>query len=87
MARRSKLRRIRPGELAIIGKDCREGKDVSNQEAVYEGRFFLNTEKRYTGPREHFLGVNPRFKLADGSRIWGIECWWIPKKEAKDFAL
>lgn len=79
MARRSNLRRIRPGEVVVIVKDCREGEPATGQEATYEGRFFLDTEKRYVGPREHLFRVNPRFKLADGTHIWGIECWWVPK--------
>lgn len=41
----------------------------------------------YTGqqpePAEYWMPItNPRIRLADGSHIWGDECWWSPKIDA-----
>ena len=61
------------GARILIVKDCRD--DVATGEiAIYEGKF------RYSDFAPH----NPRFRLDDGSKIWGIECWWIEESNAKD---
>lgn len=31
--------------------------------------------------------TNPRFALPDGSKIWGDECWWVPKREMAGHTL
>lgn len=47
------------------------------QKALYLGRFRLDKfpkMQRYQGPRGWLS--NPVFRLADGSLIWGLECFW-----------
>lgn len=72
-----KKRKVLRGDHVFIGQDCREGvPSAAGQEAVYLGHYWYGTARRYRGPKEHLLEVNPRFRLPDGSFIWGVECWW-----------
>lgn len=80
---RGRKRRFYPGMLVLIDRDCRDNPTASGQLAIYEGRFWLHNGRRYRGPKEHLLSVNPRFILKDGSRIWGCQCWWIPARESE----
>jgi hypothetical protein len=84
-----KHRKVRRGDHVQVIKDCRKKVPSANGlEAVYEGNYWYGTSKRYRGPNDHFLEVNPRFRLADGSHIFGIECWWVllpkPKEDRKE---
>lgn len=37
--------------------------------------------------RPHYIiSNNPRIRLADGSHIWGYECWWGVAEGAPDLA-
>ena len=91
--RRRRERRFHPGMEVRIAKDCRpesemalrvlrgEKGNATGAVAVYLGRYdWPNTKRRFTGSRDH---GNPLMRLPDGSYIWGLECWWIPEREAQ----
>jgi hypothetical protein len=73
-------RRLRPGMRVRIAADLRPG-PASGAEAVYEGLFNRRTGRRYKGSRAGEQGM-PRLRLADGSVIWGFECYWLPLEVA-----
>lgn len=87
--RRRRERRFHPGMLVRIVDDCRGGhRDrrtgrETGSEAIFEGYFDRHTGRRYTGPRAGEQG-NPKMTLPDGQTIWGMECYWLPLKEAQD---
>lgn len=57
------------GDEVRVIEDCREESTATGQTGTYEGRFPIpSSEDRYPD--------NPRIRLADGSMIWGAECWW-----------
>ena len=74
-------RRMIAGQTSVvIETDCRDVvQKVDGQRATYLGRFHL---KDFPVPRRRWrksrvpLCANPVFELADGARIWGIQCWW-----------
>lgn len=68
---------IKPGDQVLIIEDCREGGPATGQTATYEGHFPLVDLATYP----EFSISNPRFRLPDGSEIWGIECWWTLYEE------
>lgn len=76
-----KRRRLLAGRsLVVIETDCRDvAQKVDGQQATYLGRFHL---KDFPVPRSRCrksrvpLSANPVFELADGTRLWGIQCWW-----------
>ena len=67
---------MEPGERILIVGDCREEltATATGEIAIYEGHFHYSD----------FAPNNPRFRLDDGSKIWGIECWWIKESETRD---
>ncbi len=65
----------------LVSQDCRDEPTATNQVAKYEGRFDTLTGRRYRGPRAD-LRSNPRLLLQDGTYIWGLECFWIPVRDA-----
>lgn len=79
-------RKIRPGDLVFIVQDCRPGAVASSQVARYKGRFEVRPgvrrARRYTGARAGNQG-SPLFQLKDGTFIYGCECFWTTKDEAR----
>lgn len=63
-----------------ILEDCRimpVKQMVTGQKATFLGRSLLGSYpkmKRYRG--SHDVLATPVFRLTDGTKIWGIECWW-----------
>ncbi len=66
------------GIKVVIVEDARPGGQATGQEGIYEGNMCPETGE----PRD--CGCSPRIALADGSRIWGHQCWW---KEAEGLDL
>ena len=60
------------GMRVVIVEDCRPGGVATGQTATFEGRFAVSP---HSFP-------NPRFRLQDGTVIWGYECWWQKAEEA-----
>lgn len=68
---------IRVGTKVVIIDDCRPGHSATGKNGVYEGEFLVSI-KDANGLVEF---PNPRFRLEDGSVIYGIECWWKPAND------
>lgn len=77
MSKRNRL--LKGKSQVVIVEDCRNVEQKANgQVATFLGRYRLKyypeTRMRYRGPRE--LLACPVFLLPDGTKIWGLECWW-----------
>lgn len=81
-------KKIYVGDMVRIIRDCREHVPVelhvNDELATYMGICWCHNGLRYRGSTDQFLRVNPKFRLADGSIIWGIECWWISLAEEEN---
>ena len=77
-------KKFQVGRRVKIIQDCRgiPAMDATGKEATYEGNCFIRNGKRYRGCRMFPFDVNPKFKLDDGSIIWGYECYWMPLGDA-----
>lgn len=80
-----KQKKLKFGGKVRIVEDYREGAEPSavGAEATFMGHCWCHNGKRYLGSHDHFLQVMPKFQLANGSIIWGVECCWLPLAEAK----
>ncbi len=80
IAMKTKKRMLAGKTLVTITDDCRlkpTGPSATGQTALFLGRFMLGKypkTRRYRGCRGEL--ANPVFQLSDGTKIWGIECWW-----------
>lgn len=75
--RKRSERRFKPGMQVLI-VDRASGQE---EPAIYEGRFDIETGRRFTGPRAN---GTPRLRKPDDSIVWGCDCWWIPLSDANE---
>lgn len=80
--RKRSERKIRPGDWAMIIHNLRDPGGPTEAIGVYEGMYDFTTGRRYKGSRAGEQG-NPRFRLKDGTHVFGCECYWTTMAEAK----
>ena len=68
---------MKAGTKVIIIQDCRAGGAATGMVGIYEGEMPLEISNPDDSSSVDTID-NPRILLADGSHIWGIECWWKP---------